>query len=373
MDDIIRRLRMKIGVPLEIKNHEHRVAMLPDGVADLVQAGHDVVVQTGAGYDSGFPDDLYRRAGATVVIDAAAAWDAELVIKVKEPQLQEYGCLRDGMTLFTYLHLAADRQLVEALLQKDICAIAYETVQLDDGSLPLLAPMSRVAGRVAVQLGARFLQQENGTPFAGKGVLTGCIEGGTPAHAVILGAGNVGLNAADALAGLGVAVTLMDSNADYLRRLAATQRKGITLQHYSERNMHALLGDCDLLIGAALVPGEHAPRLLDRADLQRMELGSVLIDVAIDQGGIAETSRATSYDEPVYVEEGVLHCALPNLPGAVPRTSTVALTRATLPYVLRLAAGVQPACQRDESLARGVNIEGHRIVHPGLAASLAHE
>jgi len=362
---------VKIGVAKEIKNHEHRVALTPEGVAILVGDGHEVLMQAGAGADSGFEDIMYIKAGARLVMDAADAWAADLVVKVKEPQVCEYPFLRADLTLFTFLHLAADAELARELLHKKVCAIAYETVQMNDGSLPLLAPMSRVAGRVAVQLGARFLQKENGTSYPGKGILTGSIEGGQPARAVILGAGNVGLNAADALVGLGAEVILLENNADYLNRLQPGLDERICLQLFTEEGLHNALPACDLLIGAALVPGEHAPRLLSRDDLSRMAAGSVFIDVSIDQGGIAETSRTTSYDDPVYVEEGVLHCCLPNLPGAVPRTSTHALTDATLPYVRKLAGGIRSACRLDITLARGVNTQDGIMLHAGVARALA--
>ena len=361
---------MKIGIPKEIKNHEHRVALTPDGVALLVGEGHQVLVQSGAGVDSGFTDAAYDTAGAELCADPADARAADLVVKVKEPQQSEYPFLRADLTLFTYLHLAADVELAQELLRNKVCAIAYETVQMNDGSLPLLAPMSRVAGRVAVQLAARFLQKENGTTYPGKGVLAGCIQGARPARAVILGAGNVGLNAADALVGLGAAVTVLEKNADYLNILKSELDPRIDLQLFTEERLHRALPACDMLIGAALVPGEHAPRLLSRHDLGRMSAGSVFVDVSIDQGGIAETSRVTGYDEPVYVEEGVLHCCLPNLPGAVPRTSTHALTDATLPYVRKLATGIQSACASDMPLARGVNTQAGLIMHAGVAKAL---
>ncbi|MDX8404849.1 MAG: alanine dehydrogenase [Mariprofundus sp.] len=362
---------MKIGVPKEIKNHEHRIALTPTGVAALIADGHQVVIEQGAGVDSGFDDAAFAKAGAELVICGADAWAVDLVVKVKEPQRSEYPFLRPGLTLFTYLHLAADAALASILMRRDVFAIAYETVQKQDGSLPLLAPMSRVAGRVAVQLGARFLQKENGTPWPGKGILTGSIEGGQQACAVILGAGNVGLNAADALVGLGAKVVVLEKNSAYVHVLESRLDKRITLQLFSEEALHRALPVCDLLIGAALVPGEHAPRLLNRDDLRRMAPGSVFVDVSIDQGGIAETSHPTSYDEPVYLEEGVLHCCLPNLPGAVPRTSTHALTDATLPYVRKLAQGVQTACANNPELACGVNICDGSIVHAGLARSLS--
>ncbi|TLS65948.1 alanine dehydrogenase [Mariprofundus erugo] len=362
---------MRVGVPKEIKNHEHRVALTPEGAGCLVKEGHEVWVQCSAGVDSGFDDVAYTSAGATVVDTAAQAWAADLVVKVKEPLACEYRYLRPSLTLFTYLHLAADPALARQLIAHQVCAIGYETVQLPDGSLPLLAPMSRVAGRVAVQLGARFLQRENGTCYPGKGILAGAIEGGEAARAVILGAGNVGLNAAMALAGLGVEVTVLESNRTLIDHLAQRSFERIHLLEFTRDAMRRLLPACDLLVGAALVPGEHAPELLGREDLRLMEAGSVFVDVAIDQGGMAETSRVTTYDDPVYVEEGVLHCCLPNMPGAVPRTSTRALTSATQLYVLKLAAGVASACAGDSALAQGVNTRGGSVCHEGVARALA--
>lgn len=362
---------MRVGIPREIKNHEHRVALTPAGAACLVQEGHEVWVQCSAGMDSGYDDKAYADAGATLVATAGQAWDADLIVKVKEPLACEYRYLRPSLMLFTYLHLAADPLLARQLILNQVCAIAYETVQLPDGSLPLLAPMSRVAGRVAVQLGARFLQRENGTQYPGKGILAGAVEGGEAARAVILGAGNVGFNAALALAGLGGEVTLLESNPMLIDHLAQRSLERIHLQQFTRDAMCQLLPECDLLIGAALVPGEHAPELLGRGDLRLMEAGSVFVDVAIDQGGMAETSRVTTYDEPVYVEEGVLHCCLPNMPGAVPRTSTRALTSATEPYVLALAAGGASAFDNDSALAHGVNTRGGHICHKGVARALA--
>ncbi|MDQ6993927.1 MAG: alanine dehydrogenase [Mariprofundus sp.] len=361
---------MNIGLPKEIKNYEHRVALTPKGVKTLIADGHQVIIETNAGLDSGFEDQLYLQAGGLIVENPADAWAAELVVKVKEPQVQEYGYLRSDLTLFTYLHLAADALLADELLKKGVCAIAYETVQLQDGSLPLLAPMSRVAGRVAVQLGAHFLQKENGTEYSGKGVLLGGVDGVAAARAVILGAGTVGLNAADALIGLGAKVVMLEKNSNYLERLKAQLDQRIELQLFSEQALDRLLPTCDLLIGAALVPGEHAPRLLMRAELRRMASGSLFVDVSIDQGGVSETSRVSSFDAPIYRQEGVLHCCLPNLPSAVARTSTHALTSVTLAYIQRLAGGVALACRTDSALAAGVNVCAGNIIHAGVKKSL---
>ncbi|GAV19853.1 alanine dehydrogenase [Mariprofundus micogutta] len=365
---------MRIGIPKEIKNHEHRVALSPAGAAVLIAAGHQVVVQSEAGLDSGYSDDSYLRAGAEIVTDAWQAWGQELVVKVKEPQQIEYEYLRGDLILFTFLHLAAFPELAGVLRDKKTCAIAYETVQTDAGLLPLLKPMSEVAGRVAVQLGASFLQKENGTAFPGKGCLP-CAIGTAPAmHAVILGAGNVGMNAADAAAGLGARVTLLERDEKRIKQLQRETHKNITVMHFSHDCFYSLLPDCDLLIGATLIPGKHAPELLGRSDLRQMQNGSVFIDVSIDQGGISETCRATSYDEPVYVEEGVIHCCLPNLPAAVPQTSTRALTEITLPYIQSVAdLGVDGVIKSHPALQRGINTLAGEIIHPAVAASLSNK
>jgi alanine dehydrogenase len=362
---------MNIGVPKEIKNREHRVAITPEGVLTLVSAGHELCVQSEAGLDSGFSDAAYLDAGATITDTAKEAWACELVVKVKEPQACEYEYLRSDLILFTFLHLAADRQLTEVLLKQKVCAIGYETVQLENGRLPLLAAMSQVAGRMAVQLAVRFLQRENGTEYPGKGRLAGGISSAPAARAVILGGGNVGCHAAESLAGLGADVTILESDGVHLRSLQATLSDSISIKHFSADTLLSLLPDCDLLIGAALIPGKHAPGLLKREHLRLMQPGSVFVDVSIDQGGISETSRPTSYELPVYVEEGVLHCCLPNLPAAVPETSTRVLTSATLPYVQLLAdKGIEGAIQDDLALARGINTRDGQMIHAGVAASL---
>ena len=365
---------MQIGIPKEIKNREHRVAMTPEGAAMLVAAGHDVVVETAAGRDSGFADDAYLQAGARISRSAAEAWNSELVVKVKEPLPEEYGFLRPGLALFTFLHLAADEQLARELVRKEVCAIGYETVQLESGRLPLLAPMSQVAGRVAAQLGVHFLQRENGTEFPGRGILIGGLDGPPTGRAVILGGGNVGRHAAESLAGLGAEVILLEADPGHLQSLKEYFSGRVELQLYAADTLKQLLPGCDLLVGAALVPGEHAPGLLKRSDIGQMPRGSVFVDVSIDQGGISETSRPTSYECPVYVEQGVLHCCLPNLPATVPETSTWALTRATLPYVHQLAdLGIDEALAADAALALGVNIRKGRVVHAAVAAALGFD
>jgi alanine dehydrogenase len=362
---------MKIGVPKEIKNREHRVSITPEGVLALVAGGHEVFVQSQAGLDSGFSDAAYLDVGATIANAAKEAWACELVVKVKEPQACEYQYLRPDLILFTFLHLAADRQLVEVLLKQKVCAIGYETVQLENGRLPLLAAMSQVAGRMAVQLGIRFLQRENGTDFPGKGRLAGGIPSAPAARVVILGGGNVGCHAAEALAGLGADVTILEADSLHLQHLQVSLPGQISIQHFSADTLTSLLPGCDLLIGAALIPGKHAPDLLRRKHLRLMQPGSVFVDVSIDQGGISETSRPTTYENPLYVEEDVLHCCLPNLPAAVPETSTQVLTRVTLPYIQLLAdKGVDGAVQDDPALGCGINIRDGQIVHEGLAASM---
>jgi alanine dehydrogenase len=362
---------MHIGVPKEIKNREHRVSITPEGVALLVDGGHEVDVQSQAGEDSGYSDAAYLNAGARLVHSASEAWGCEFVVKVKEPQPCEYGFLHPDLILFTFLHLAADAQLAHELVKRKVRAIGYETVQLDDGGLPLLAAMSQVAGRVAAQLGIHFLQRENGAAFPGKGRLAGGLTSAPSCLAVILGAGHVGCNAAEALAGLGAQVVLLEADEERLHALRSLLSRRIQLKHFSQASLKRLLPDCDLLIGAALIPGSHAPVLLQRGDMRLMQPGSVFVDVSIDQGGISETSRPTSYENPIYVEEGVLHCCLPNLPSTVPMTSTQALTRATLPYIQLIAdSGLEAAILSDPSLARGMNTRGGKVVHNGVATSL---
>jgi len=362
---------MRVGIPKEIKNNEHRVAMIPAGVAALLADGHQVVVQTGAGVDSGFSDCDYQEAGAQVVALAVDCWAADLVVKVKEPLVEEFVFLRPDLMLFTFLHLAAAPELAQVLVDQKVCAIAYETVQLDDGSLPLLAGMSQVAGRVAAQLAVRFLQKENGTPFAGLGLLPAGVAGSAAARVLIFGAGNVGLSAAQALAGLGADVVLLEADIERASQLSSELGLSVCILEFSQANIQHYLPACDILIGAALIPGQHTPGLLKRSDLQCMKEGSVFMDVSIDQGGISETSRATTYDDLVYVEEGVIHCCLPNLPGAVPLTSTMVLSDASLPYVRLIANhGIDAAAQLDASLSRGINTSHGEIVYQGLAESL---
>jgi len=363
---------MIIGIPREIKNREHRVALTPGGARQLVQDGHKVCVEHEAGVGSSFSDADYEAAGARIAATSEDVWTADLVLKIKEPLPEEYIHMRPGQCLFTYLHLAAAPELLDVLLEKSVRSIAYETVQLEDGSLPLLAPMSRVAGRLATQIGASLLQKENGTSYPGRGVLMGGVDGVEPAHVLILGGGNVGCNAAEVALGMGASVQILDASADCVSRLRQqflAFDAACDVRFFAEQLMFEALETCDLLIGAALIPGEHAPLLLTPSYLERMA-GGVFVDVAIDQGGVSETSRPTSYDEAVYVESGVLHCCLPNLPAAVPVSATQALTHATLPYVRHLAKVGIDAVREDPALVRGVNTWDGYVTHRGVAHAL---
>jgi len=368
---------MIIGIPKEIKNRERRVSLTPERAASLTGGGHVVLVEHAAGLGSGFSDAEYLACGAQIV-DTATAWNSPLVIKVKEPLAGEYDLLRPGGCLFTYLHLAAVPELVPVLIGKNIRAIGYETVQTADGNLPLLAPMSHVAGRVAVQIGARLLQSENGTPFPGKGKLMGGIAGVATARVLILGGGNAGKSAALVASGMGAEVCILDANAARVaslnREFAQDRETGKSAEMFSPESLLSKLADCDLLIGATLMAGEHAAHLLNAEALASMN-GGVFIDIAIDQGGISETSRPTSYADPVYLEAGVLHCCLPNLPACVPLSATLALTHATFPYIQRLAdegieTAVQGVSEQNLALARGVNTWDGHITHPGVAHAL---
>ncbi len=356
---------MRVGVPKEIKNGEHRVALTPEGAASLIAHGHTVLVERHAGKDCGYDDSAYMDAGAQLVTEAQAAWAADLVVKVKEPLPAEYGYLRPQLNLFTYLHLAACPELAKALQHSHCTAIGYETVQDHHGALPLLAPMSRIAGRTAMQMAAHYLQTENGTASPGRGVLIGGIEGSKPAHVLIIGGGNAGTHAAQVAIGLGAKVTLMDIDAQRLDRLQQQFADDITLTPCSPTQLQSLLPQSHIVIGAALIPGAHTPQLLTEADIATMMEGAVLIDISIDQGGISTTSHPTNYDNPVYARQGVIHCCLPNLPSAVARTASQALTHATLPWILRLAdEGVDAALGNHAPLARGLNVQNGAIVHP---------
>ena len=357
-----------VGVPTEVKNNENRVAITPDGVRELVQAGVTVLVEAGAGEASSFADGEMTRAGARIVPDATTVWEAaDLVCKVKEPQESELPLMRDGQVLFTYLHLAAYPDVADALLERRVTGIAYETVQTAAGALPLLAPMSEVAGRMATQVGAHFLERENG----GRGVLLGGAPGVRPARVVVVGAGNVGWNAAWIAAGMEAEVVLLDKDLDRLRWVDQIHRGRIMTLASNRGSVERSVEQADLVIGAVLVAGRRAPVVIDDGMVQGMQARSVIVDVAIDQGGCVEGIHETTHDDPVFERHGVLHYAVGNIPGAVPHTSTYALTNATLPYLTALAAhGVAAACAADPALALGVNTVGGVVAHEGVAASL---
>lgn len=359
---------MKIGVPKEIKIHEYRVGLVPAGVRELVDAGHQVQVQSGAGAGIGFDDSHYQAAGAGVVQRAEDIFAAcDLVVKVKEPQLAECKMLRNGQTLFTYLHLAADREQTLALMASGGTAIAYETVTAPDGSLPLLTPMSEVAGRMSVQVGANCLQKANG----GFGVLLGGVPGVAPAKVVVLGGGVSGTHAAEMAVGLRADVTVVDRSVKRLRELSTVFGNQLKTVYSTAHAIEELVRDADLVIGAVLIAGAAAPKLVTRAMVKSMKAGAVLVDIAIDQGGCFETSRPTTHAEPTYVLDGVIHYCVTNMPGAVPRTSTFALTNATLPYVKALADhGWRGAISRDLGLARGLNVHAGQITHEAVASAL---
>ena len=359
---------MRIGVPTEIKNHEYRVGMTPAAVREAVHHGHDVLVQSGAGAGIGCDDDSYRKAGAQVLPDAGAVFAAaDMVVKVKEPQAAECAMLRKGQILFTYLHLAPDPAQAEGLLKSGCTAIAYETITDDRGGLPLLAPMSEVAGRMAIQVGAVALQRASG----GRGVLLGGVPGVAPGQVVVIGGGVVGTHAARMAAGLGAEVTILDRSLPRLRALDDLfGGRAKTLYATLDATEAAVL-EADLVIGAVLVPGAAAPKLIKRAQLSRMKRGAVIVDVAIDQGGCFETSRATTHDDPTYEVDGIVHYCVANMPGAVPHTSTHALNNATLPFTLALASkGWQQACIDDAHLAAGLTVHQGIIVHEAVAQAL---
>ncbi|MHB8475238.1 MAG: alanine dehydrogenase [Steroidobacteraceae bacterium] len=359
---------MKIGVPKEIKIHEYRVGLVPAGVRELVDAGHQVLVQSGAGSGIGFEDAHYQAAGALIargVEDIFASSD--LIVKVKEPQIAECRQLRSGQTLFTYLHLAADLAQAQALLASGATAIAYETVTAPDGSLPLLTPMSEVAGRMSVQVGANSLQKANG----GFGVLLGGVPGVAPAKVVVLGGGVSGTHAAEMAVGMRADVTVVDRSVKRLRELASIFGSRLKTVYSTAHAIEELVRDADLVIGAVLIAGAAAPKLVTRAMVKTMKPGAVLVDIAIDQGGCFETSRPTTHAEPTYVLDGVIHYCVTNMPGAVPRTSTFALTNATLPYVRALADhGWRQAIAYDPGLGRGLNVHAGQLTHEAVASAL---
>ena len=355
---------MKIGVAKEIKSDEYRVALTPAGARELGQRGHDVIVETGAGGGSSFTDAAYEAAGARIASVEDVWADADLLLKVKEPIEPEYGRLREGLVLFTYLHIAADEPLTRALIDSGITAVAYETVETDSGALPLLAPMSEIAGRLAAQAGAYFLEK----PLGGRGLLLGGVAGVAPGRVVVIGGGMVGYNAAVIAIGLGANVTILERSLDRMRHLEEVLSGRVSLVMSSTLQIEESLREADVVIGAVLIPGAVAPKLITREMVEGMKEGAVLADVAIDQGGCAETSHPTTHSEPVYTVAGVTHYCVANMPGAVPITSTKALTNATLPYVEAIADhGIAEAVARDPALSRGVNVVDGKVTYEAVA------
>lgn len=359
---------MRVGVPKEIKSDEYRVAMMPVGVETLVRAGHSVLVEEHAGHASGFTDEDYVAAGAKIARSAEEVFAAsDLIVKVKEPQPKEIAQFKPGQIVFTYFHLAASGELTQACLESEIVAIAYETIRDRKGSLPLLTPMSEIAGKMSIQEGAKYLEK----PMMGRGILLGGVPGVPPANVVILGAGVVGTNAAKVAAGLGARVILMDINLDRLRYLDDVMPRNVQTVYSDPYNVRTYLSRADLVVGAVLIPGAKAPRLVTRDHLKQMPNGSVIVDVAIDQGGCVETSRPTTHADPTYVVEGVVHYCVTNMPGAVGRTSTIALCNATLPYVVTLAnKGFEKAAAEDPGFGEGINMVGGRVTNAAVAQSL---
>lgn len=350
---------MEIGVPKETKDREYRVGLSPSSVRVLTEHGHSVFIETDAGVGSGFSDQEYLHSGGKIVPTAKDAWSRELVVKVKEPLPGEYGYLHKEQLLFTYLHLAAHRELTETLMESGVCAIAYETVELPDKRLPLLTPMSIIAGRLSVQFGSRYLERQQG----GRGVLLGGVPGVKPGHVVILGGGIVGTEAARMAIGMGARVQILDINVDRLAYLETLFGSRVELLYSESLQIEAAVPDADLLIGAVLVPGRRAPILVPRQLVETMRPGSVIIDVAVDQGGCVETLRPTSHTNPTYIEAGVVHYGVPNMPGAVPWTATQALNNSTLPYVVKLAKYGIKALEIDAALAKGLNVKNHQLLH----------
>ncbi|MGP4068419.1 alanine dehydrogenase [Halobacillus sp. B29] len=356
---------MKVGIPREIKNHENRVAMTPAGAGNLIKEGNEVVLEKGAGEGSGFTDHDYTQVGVTIVDTAVEAWETQMVMKVKEPIAEEYHYFYKGMILFTFFHLAADEKLTRALSEKKVVAIAYETVQLADGTLPLLTPMSEVAGRMATQKGAQYLEK----PSSGKGILLGSVPGVRRGKVTIIGGGVVGTNAAKIAVGLGADVTMIDLNPERLRQLDDLFGSSINTLMSNPLNIREAVREADLVIGAVLLPGAKAPRLVTEEMVKAMRQGSVFIDVAVDQGGIVETfDHVTTHDNPIYKKHGVVHYAVGNMPGAVPRTSTMALTNVTIPYSIQIAnKGHERACLENEALLKGLNVVNGYVTYKEVA------
>jgi alanine dehydrogenase len=356
---------MIIGVPKEIKTNENRVALTPAGALELTKRGHKVYVQQGAGINSGFEDTAYMERGAQILPTIEEVYDkAEMIIKVKEPIESEYNLISEGQLLFTYFHFASYEPLTMAMIRNGAVCLAYETVELPDRSLPLLVPMSEVAGRMAVQEGAKFLEK----PEGGRGVLLGGVPGVAPARVLILGGGIVGTQAAKMAAGMGALVTLLDVNLNRMRYLEDILPSNVITMYSNEVNIRDLIKNHDLIIGAVLIPGAKAPMLITRDMLKEMRPGTVLVDVAVDQGGCIETCRPTTHEDPIFVIDGVVHYCVANMPGAVPYTSTIALTNATLPYAIKLADhGWQAACTNDQALKAGLNVVRGKVVYKGVA------
>lgn len=356
---------MLIGVPKEIKNNENRVAMTPAGVFTLCTSGHEVLIETGAGLGSSFTDESYVEAGAKIVQTAEEAWNVDMVMKVKEPIASEYRFFRKGLILFTYLHLASEVELTNALLENEVVGLAYETVQLPNHSLPLLAPMSEVAGRMATQIGAQYLEKTKG----GKGVLLAGVPGVSRGKVVVIGGGRAGANAARIAVGMGAHVTVLDLSVDRLRHLDEIFGNSIQTLVSNPFNISESVREADLVIGAVLIPGAKAPKLVSEEAVQSMKPGSVLVDIAIDQGGIFETSdRVTTHDDPIYVKHDVVHYAVANMPGAVPQTSTMALTNVTVPYALQIAnKGFKRALLDNEALRKGLNTVNGSVTYKAVA------
>jgi alanine dehydrogenase len=354
-----------VGIPKEVKDNEYRVALTPEGARELTEAGHRILVQAGAGEGSSIPQERYERAGAEIVPSASEVWaEADMILKVKEPVPQEFGSLRDGQILFTYLHLAASRELTQALIDRKVAAVAYETVQTPGGALPLLAPMSEIAGRMAPHVAARLLEKE----YGGRGILMGGVSGVRPAKVLVLGAGMAGSNAAWIAVGMEAEVVVVDKDLDRLRFIDQIH-KGRMMTLMSDRlTLEQRVREADVVVGSVLVPGARAPKLVTSAMVATMRPGSVIVDIAIDQGGCVETSRMTTHSDPTYVELGVVHYCVGNMPGAVPNTSTYALTNVTLPYALSIASnGLEDAVRSDPALALGVNVYLGEVTNPGVA------
>jgi len=359
---------MRIGCVKEIKNNEYRVGLTPDNVKAYIAAGHHVYIEKGAGVGSGFPDNEYVEAGASLIDNAADIWHlVDMMVKVKEPLEEEYPLFHDGLILYTYLHLAADREQLDALLAGKVKAVAYETIQETDRSLPCLAPMSQIAGRLSIQEGAKYLEKR----FGGEGILLAGVPGTPKANVVILGGGTVGMNACKIAVGMGANVTILDVNLKRLEELDNMFGAHIQTLYSNDSNVERVLKDADLVIGSVLIPGGSTPKLFKRKYLPEMKDGAVFVDVAIDQGGCGESSHVTTHDDPVYIEEGVVHYCVGNMPGAVPRTSTIALTNATLRYGLEIAAsGLEDACRKSAVIRSGVNTYAGRLTNRNVA--LAH-